>query len=104
MAAADMEKSTGFNTTAVVLTGAAVVVLLFAMALFIQGGFLAAQANVYEERVYGAPDSEAVRAAVAEQQALLEEKVRWKDQEQGTVVMPIEDAMEQIVAKHGDTR
>ncbi len=38
MAAAEMEKSSGFNTTAVVLIGAAVVIFLCAMALFVQGG------------------------------------------------------------------
>ena len=36
MAAADNDRSTGFNTPAVVLCGIAVVVLLFAMALFIR--------------------------------------------------------------------
>ena len=102
MAAADHEKTTGFNTTAVVLIGAAGVVFLFALALFIQGGFLAAQANEYEAKIYSAPGSEAVRAAVAEQQAILEEKVRWRDEEKGTVIMPIEEAMEQVVRKVGD--
>ena len=99
MSAADMEKGSGFNTTAVVLIGAAAVVFLFAMALFIQGGFLAAQGIEYEAKVYNAPGNEAAGAAVAEQQALLSEKTRWKDQEKGTVVMPIEDAMEQVVKK-----
>jgi hypothetical protein len=104
MAAADKDIKTGFNTPAVVLCGAAAVVFLFAMALFIQGGFMAAQAKEYEVKVYAAPVSEAVRAAVAEQQAILNEKVRWKDQEEGTVVMPIEDAMEQIVNNSGDSQ
>lgn len=104
MAAAEIEKGSGFNTTAVVLIGAAVVIFLCAMVLFIQGGFLAAQAIEYESKVYTAPLSEEARAADAEQRALLNEKVRWKDQEKGTVVMPIEDAMEQIVKQNGDSQ
>ena len=74
------------------------------MALFLQGGFLASQAIEYEAKVYNAPGDEATLAAVAEQQALLNEKTRWKDQEKGTVVMPIEDAMEQIVKQSGDSQ
>jgi hypothetical protein len=104
MAAAEMEKSSGFNTTAVVLIGAAVVIFLCAMALFIQGGFLAAQGIEYEAKVYNSPGNEAALAALAEQQALLDEKVRWKDQDKGTVVMPIEDAMEQIVNNSDDSQ
>ena len=99
MASADKEIKTGFNTPAVVLCGAAGVVFLCAMALFIQGGFLAAQANDYETKVYGAPGNEEALAAVAEQKAILGEQVRWLDEEKGTVVMPIEVAMEQFVKK-----
>ena len=101
MASADNEIKTGFNTPAVVLCGAAGVIFLFAVALFIQGGFLAAQAVEYETKVYSAPVSEAVLAAEAEQQAILDEKVRWVDEEKGTVVMPIADAMERVVEKAG---
>ena len=36
-----------------------------------------------------------------EQQAILDEKVRWADEEKSTVVMPIEDAMEQLVNEVG---
>ena len=101
MASADKQNGTGFNTPAVVLCGAAAVIFLFAVALFIQGGFLAAQANEYEVKVYDAPGSEAAAASVAEQQAILDEKIRWKDEEKGTVIMPIEDAMERIVSQNG---
>ena len=93
------DRKTGFNTPAVVLCGAAGVVFLFALALFLQGGFLAAQAIEYEAKVYGAPGNEEARAAVAEQQAILDEQVRWKDEAKGIVVMPIEDAMERVVTK-----
>ena len=98
----DTDRKTGFNTPAVVLCVAAGVVFLFALALFLQGGFLAAQANEFEAKVYSAPGSVEARAAVAEQQAILDEKVRWLDEEKGTVVMPIEDAMKRVVSKVGD--
>ena len=101
MRAADTGRSTGFNTPAVVLIGLAGVLLLFALALFIQGGYQAARANEFEVKVLNAPGSEEALAVVAEQQAILDEKVRWKDEEKGTVVMPIETAMEQLVKKAG---
>jgi hypothetical protein len=100
----DTDRKTGFNTPAVVLCGAAGVVFLFALALFLQGGFLAAQANEFEAKVYNAPGNEEARTAVAEQQAILDEKVRWLDEEKGTVVMPIEDAMEQLVKNVGESQ
>jgi hypothetical protein len=85
----------------VVLCGAAAVIFLWALSLFIQGGFLAAQAIEIEAKVYNSPGTEEAAAAVAEQQAILDEKVRWKDEEKGIVVMPIEDAMERVVSKNG---
>ena len=101
MASADKQNGTGFNTPVVVLCGAAAVIFLCALALFIQGGFLAAQANEIEAKVYNSPGSEQTAAAVAEQQAILDEKVRWLDEEKGIAVMPIEDAMERIVNQNG---
>ena len=95
---ATTDKKTGFNTTAVVLLGAAVVILLWALALFLQGGFMAAQANEYAAKVY-TPANESVQTYRATQQAILDEKARWLDQEQGTVVMPIEDAKARLVQK-----
>jgi hypothetical protein len=100
----DTDRKTGFNTSAVVLCGAAGVVFLFALALFLQGGFLAAQANEFEAKVYNSPGNEEARTAVAEQQAILDETVRWLDEEKGTVAMPIEDAMEQLVKKVGESQ
>jgi hypothetical protein len=100
----DTDRKTGFNTPAVVLCGAAAVVFLFALALFLQGGFLAAQANEYEAKVYDAPGREETRAAVAAQQAILDEQVRWKDEEKGVVIMPIEDAMERVVTKVAESQ
>lgn len=95
------DKKTGFNTTAVVLLGAAVVILLWALALFLQGGFQAAQASEFAEKIY-APTNETVQDYRAAQRAILEEKARWLDQEQGTVVMPIEDAKAAIVKKNAN--
>jgi hypothetical protein len=99
MASADNEKRSGFNTPAVVLCGAAAVIFLFALSLFIQGGFLAAQANEYEAKVYNSAGSEEAQAALAEQRAILSEKTRWLDEEKGTLCMPIEDAEARLVNK-----
>ena len=101
MASADKQNGTGFNTPAVVLCGVAAVIFLCALALFIQGGFLAAQANEIQAKIYDSPGNEEAASMMAEQQALLDEKVRWLDEEKGIAVMPIEDAMERIVNQNG---
>jgi hypothetical protein len=95
---------TGFNTLAVVLGGAAALIFLWALALFLEGGFLAAHSKEFAAKVYAAPASEEKLAALAEQQTLLDEPVRWLNEEEGTVVMPIEDAMQQFVKKVGQSQ
>ena len=40
------DRTTGFNVTAVVLLGAAGLILVWALALFLQGGFMAARARI----------------------------------------------------------
>jgi len=57
MASADKGNTTGFNTSAVVLGGVAAVFFLWALVLFLQGGFLAAQAKEYEAKVYDSAGS-----------------------------------------------
>ena len=99
MALADRENNSGFNTPVVVLCGAAAVIFLFALSLFLQGGFLAAQAKEYESKVYNAPANQDILDAEAEQRAILNEKTRWLDEEKGTVCMPIEDAEARLVKK-----
>ncbi|MBU2500026.1 MAG: hypothetical protein ABIK96_01295 [bacterium] len=89
---------TGFNTPAVVFGGIAVVVFVYALSLFLQGGFLAAQALEYEKKQL-TPPNEALLAAEAEQQALLEDGPRWLDEQQTKASIPIEAAMQRVIAK-----
>ena len=104
MAAADKKNSRGFNAPAVVLSGAAAIIFLYAVSLFIQGGFLAAQANEVRTKVYGAAGSEEALAAVAAQKAILNEKPRWLDEGKTTLCLPIEDAMQRLVTKAGNSQ
>ena len=99
MASADNENRSGFNTTAVVLGGIAAAIFLWALVLFLQGGFLTAQAKEYEAKVYDSAGNDELQAAEAEQRAILNEKIRWLDEEKGTVCMPIEDAEARLVNK-----
>ena len=103
MASADNENRSGFNTTAVVLGTAAAAIFLWALVLFLQGGFLAAQAKEYEAKVYDSAGNDELQAAEAQQRAILNEKTRWLDEEKGTVCMPIEDAEARLVNKSGDS-
>jgi len=97
MAAADNDKKTGFATSAVVLSGLAVIVFVYAISLFVQGGFNAAVSREYQAKVYDAEFSGDLAAAEATQKDILEGPVRWLDQEQGVVAMPIEQAMARVV-------
>ena len=99
MGMADKENKSGFNTTAVVLCGAATAIFIFALSLFLQGGFLAAEAKEYESKVYNAPGNQELLDAEAKQLAILNEKTRWLDEEKGTLCMPIEDAEARLVKK-----
>ena len=99
MASADNENKSGFNAPVVVISGIAAVVFLWALVLFLQGGFLAAQAKEYEAKVYNSAGSDELQAAEAQQRAILNEKTRWLDEEKGTVCMPIEDAEARLVNK-----
>ena len=98
---ATTDRKTGFDAAAVVLLGAAALILLWALTLFLQGGFQAARSQEYAAKQLE-PSNETVRDYRAVQQAILEEKARWLDREQGTVVMPIDDAKARIVAKQGN--
>lgn len=99
MASADNGNRSGFNAPVVVLSGIAAVIFLWALVLFLQGGFLAAQAKEYEAKVYDSAGNEEIQASLAEQRAILNEKTRWLDEEKGTVCMPIEDAEARLVNK-----
>ena len=89
-------KNTGFNTLAVVTGALAVIIFVYAFSLFMQGGFLTAQALEKEAKVM-APSDDVVNEAVAEQNALLQGGYRWIDQDKGTVGMSIDDAKALLV-------
>jgi hypothetical protein len=89
-----------FNTPAVVLGAAAVLVFVLALSLFLEGGWHAARRLEVEAKVYGA-ELPAVRDALAGQQAVLDQDYRWIDKEQGRVGVPIERAMELVVEREG---
>ena len=97
MAAADNQNKTGFATSTVVLCGLAVIVFVYAISLFIEGGYNAAMSREYQVKVYEAGANEDLAATRAAQRDILDGPVRWLDREQGVVAMPIEQAMVRIV-------
>lgn len=90
----------GFNTLAVVLSAAAVLAFVFALTLFLEGGWFAARGLEVEAKVYGA-EMPAVHDALAEQQAILDQDYRWIDKDQGRVGVPIDRAMELVAERQG---
>ena len=98
MASAENNRKTGFNTTAVVLCGLAGIIFVYALSLFIEGGYNAMKNREEQAKIYTAGVSEDIAAQVAAQQALLNEQVRYLDPEAGKLCLPIEDAMDRIVA------
>jgi len=94
MVSAGKNKS-GFNTTAVVVGTVAVALFLYAGSLFLEGGFQALATREYEAKTYG-PANEAIAAHRMEQQAILNEKTRWLDEEQGKLCLPIDDAINRL--------
>ncbi len=103
MAAADNEfksdRKTGFNTPVVVMCSLAAIILIYALSLFIEGGYNAAKNKEIAAKIYAAEVSEDVLAHRAAQQSLLDEQVRYLDPDAGLLCLPIEDAMERVVVK-----
>jgi len=89
----------GFNTPAVLLCGLALIIFLYALSLFLQGGFLASQNQVRDTKLL-VPENEPLHAALAEQQSILEEQPRWLDEQRTKACLPIEDAMRRVVAEN----
>ncbi len=100
MAAADNKQKTGFNTLAVVCCGLAGIIFVYALSLFIEGGYNAALNQELQTKIYAAGVSEATETQLAEQQALLDEKPRYLDSEAGVLCIPIENAMDRIVVRN----
>ncbi len=89
----------GFQGPLIFLGALAVLFAVYAFTLFLQGGFLKAQELEKQYKIMEAPADEAVTAATAEQQALLDNGVRWIDQDKGIVGMSIDDAKAALVNK-----
>lgn len=90
----------GFNTPAVLLCGLALIIFLYALSLFLQGGFLASQNQVRDTKIL-VPVNEPLQDALAEQRAILEEQPRWLDDQHTKACMPIEDAMARVIQLNG---
>lgn len=104
MAAADNNKApmageTGFNTPLVVLAAVAVILFLYAMTFFLQGGYMTLMEQEKAIKVSNAPVSEEVTAAIAEQQTKLDAGYRWVDKDNGVAGMPIDAAKARLVEK-----
>ncbi len=88
----------GFNTPAVVLITLAVLLFVYALSLFLQGGFLKYQEVERQAKVMDEENTVALEQ-LAEQKAVLDEGYRWIDQSNGKVGVPIEDAKALVVNK-----
>ncbi len=98
MAEATKEKSSGFNTPAVVMCALAVVIFVYALSLFLQGGFNQAYDLEYQAKVWNTQGGPAADA-LADQEAILDAGYRWIDKANGKVGLPIEDAKALVVSQ-----
>ena len=97
---ADVAKNnnTGFNTPAVVMIALAVLIFVYALSLFLQGGFNTAYDLEYQAKVMNTSGGAAAEA-LAEQQAILDAGYRWIDQANGKVGLPLDDAKALVVSQ-----
>jgi len=102
MAAAEKNRNSGFNTPAVVLGGLAAIIFVFALSLFVEGGYNAARNREEQAKIYTVGLSEETIAQQVEQQAILDERPRYVDPEQGLLCIPIADAMARVVDRNAD--
>lgn len=93
-------KETGFDVASVALLALAVLFLMYALYLFMTGGFLSAQ-QVDHARKLDLPGDPQLEAHDAMQLDLLTAQPAWLDREAGKVSLPIEAAKERLVEKHG---
>ena len=93
---AEAKKKSGFNTIAVVPITLAVLIFVYAISLFLQGGFLKCQDMERQAKVLNEENTVANEQAAA-QKAILDEGYRWIDQSNGKVGIPIEDAKALVV-------
>ena len=95
---AQANQKSGFNLPAVVLITLAVLLFVYALSLFLQGGFLKCQDMEFQAKVMNEENTVAAEQ-LAEQKAILDEGYRWIDQSNGKVGVPIEDAKALVVNK-----
>ncbi len=95
---AEANTKTGFNTPAVVLITLAVLLFVYALSLFLQGGFLKCQDMERQAKVMNEENTVANDQAAA-QQAILEKGYHWIDRSNGKAGIPIEDAKALVVNK-----
>ncbi len=96
MAEAAKKNNSGFNTPAVVMSTLAVLLFVYALSLFLQGGFNKAYDLEYQAKVLNT-EGRATAEALAKQQAILDAGYRWVDKAGGRVGLPIEDAKALVV-------
>ncbi len=89
-------KGSGFDTWSVVLLTLAVLLFVYALSLFLQGGFLSARKLDHQRKLDLSGDP-ALLAHEADQLDLLTAKPAWLDREAGKVSLPIETAKEVLV-------
>ncbi len=78
------DSRSGFDTLGVVLGVGAVVLFLYAVSLFLQGGYMKMMATERTAKVSDAPQLETVALALAEQRDKLDQGYRWVDKENGS--------------------
>ena len=91
---------TGFNTLAVVLLSLAALLFVYALSLFLQGGFLAAQGVDHRAKLDLSGDP-ALEANLNQQNELLRGQPMWLDQEAGKLSIPIETAKARLIEQLG---
>ena len=93
------DSKSGFDTLGVVLGVGAAVLFLYAISLFLQGGYMQVMETEKAYKIDDAPPLEAVTLALAEQQDKLDQGYRWVDKENGVVGLPLERAKELLIQK-----
>ena len=95
---AQANQKDGFNFPAVVLITLAVLIFVYALSLFLRGGFLKCQDMEFQAKVMN-EDNTVIADQQAEQKAILDEGYHWIDQPNGKVGVPIEDAKALVLNK-----
>lgn len=91
-------KETGFDFASVAILALAVLFLMYALYLFMTGGFLSAQ-QVDHARKLDLPGDPQLEAHDAAQLDALTGQPAWVDREAGKVRIPIDIAKERLVRK-----